>query len=96
LKGSNVWVNEQYPPEIEERRKKLYPIMRQAKRDGKRVRLVKDSLYIDGIVHNEKGDATTQPKRNSYANAVTSENSDRQPQKRPRHGSTPERSDRPR
>lgn len=26
LKGSNVWVNEQYPPEIEERRKKLYPV----------------------------------------------------------------------
>lgn len=35
LKGSNFWVNEQYPPEIEERRKKLYPVMRQAKKDKK-------------------------------------------------------------
>lgn len=33
LKGSNVWVNEQFPPEIEETRKKLYLIMRLAKRD---------------------------------------------------------------
>lgn len=33
LKGSNVWVNEQFPPKIEETRKKLYLIMRLAKRD---------------------------------------------------------------
>jgi hypothetical protein len=65
LKGSNVWVNETYPPEIEGRRKKLYPVIRQAKRDGKLVRLVKDMLYIDGVVHNENRDATAQLKQTS-------------------------------
>ena len=48
LRGSRVWVNEQFPPEIEEKRKKLYPIMRQAKKDNKQAKLVRETLYIDG------------------------------------------------
>jgi hypothetical protein len=48
LRGSHIWINEQFPPEIEERRKKLYPVMRQARKEQKRVRLVKDILYING------------------------------------------------
>lgn len=48
LKGSNIWVNEQFPPEIEEKRKTLYPVMRTARKNGHRVKLVRDSLYIDG------------------------------------------------
>ena len=45
LRGTRIWVNEQFPPEIEERRKKLYPVMRQAKKDHKRTKLVRDTLY---------------------------------------------------
>lgn len=30
LKSTNIWVNEQFSPEIEERRKKLYPVLRLA------------------------------------------------------------------
>lgn len=30
LKSTKIWVNEQFPPEIEERRKKLYPVLRLA------------------------------------------------------------------
>lgn len=48
LKGSKVYANEQFPPEIEEKRRKLYPGQRQAKKDNKRVQLVRDVLYIDG------------------------------------------------
>lgn len=48
LKGSKVYANEQFPPEIEEKRRKLYPVQRQAKKDNKRVQLVRDVLYIDG------------------------------------------------
>ena len=51
LSGSNVWVNEQFLPEIEERRKKFYPVMRQAKKDKKRTKLVRDILYIEGEVY---------------------------------------------
>lgn len=92
LKGSNVWVNEQFPPEIEERRKKLYPIMRLAKRDGKHVRLTKDLLYINGQLYDPDKDVSTQPERLPYSRVVNS--GSRQPQKRPRHGSTPDRVDR--
>lgn len=84
-----MWVNEQFPPEIEERRKKLYPIMRLAKRDGKRVRLVKDLLYVNGELYDPEKDVSTQPERMPYSRVVNT--GSRQPQKRPRHGSTPDR-----
>lgn len=79
----------QFPPEIEERRKKLYPIMRLAKRDGKRVRLVKDLLYVNGELYDPEKDVSTQPERMPYSRVVNT--GSRQPQKRPRHGSTPDR-----
>lgn len=34
LKRTKVWMNEQSPPEIEEKRKKLYQVSRQAKKDN--------------------------------------------------------------
>jgi hypothetical protein len=40
-------VNERLPPEVEEKRQKLYPMMRAARKGIKRVKLV-DKLYIDG------------------------------------------------
>ena len=40
-------MNEQFAPEIEEKRK-LYPIMRQAKKNNKRTKLVREILYFDG------------------------------------------------
>ncbi|XP_062577804.1 uncharacterized protein LOC134239653 [Saccostrea cucullata] len=51
LKGSNIWVNEQFPPEVEEKRRKLYPVMRKAMKNNKRVKLVVDKLYIDGEMY---------------------------------------------
>ncbi|XP_062570261.1 uncharacterized protein LOC134232323 [Saccostrea cucullata] len=51
LKGTHVWVNEQYPPEVEEQRKKLYPVIRQARKEHRRVKLVKDTLYVDGELY---------------------------------------------
>jgi hypothetical protein len=40
--------NEQFPGEIEARRMKVYPVMKQAKREGKYVSLVRDKLFVDG------------------------------------------------
>ncbi|KAK3100391.1 hypothetical protein FSP39_019214 [Pinctada imbricata] len=45
LRGTDFRVQEQFPPEIEERRKTLYPVMRDARRKKDKVRLVKDILY---------------------------------------------------
>jgi hypothetical protein len=46
LRGTRICVNEQFPPEIEEQKKKSYPVIRQAKKDHKRTKLVRDVLYI--------------------------------------------------
>ena len=40
LKGSNIYVNEQFPREIELKRKLLYPVKREAGRAGDRVVLL--------------------------------------------------------
>jgi hypothetical protein len=44
-------IQEQFPKKIQEERRKLYPVMNEAKRNGQRVSLVKDKLYINGRVH---------------------------------------------
>ena len=41
-------INEQFPGEIDARRMKVYPVMKQAKREGKYVSLVRDKLFVDG------------------------------------------------
>ena len=53
LKGKPYGISEQFPPEIENKRKELYPIMRDAKREGKKVKLVRDKLYINGKPYNK-------------------------------------------
>lgn len=90
LKGSNVLVNEQYPPEIVERRKKLYPVMRQVKKEKKQVKLVRDVLYIEGEIYTPSMEsarqiASTQQTGPSHASQQTPR-SDRQPNKKQRQG----------
>ena len=48
LRGKSVSFHEQFPAEIENRRKQLYPVMKQAKRDGKMATMTRDKLFIDG------------------------------------------------
>lgn len=51
LKGEqnrNYGINEQFPREINEKRKLLYPYYKSAKRQQKRAQLIQDKLYIDG------------------------------------------------
>ena len=47
LKGKQYGINVQYPVEIEQRRRKLYPILKKARDEGKRAHLVRDKLYIN-------------------------------------------------
>ncbi|KAK3106878.1 hypothetical protein FSP39_001866 [Pinctada imbricata] len=49
LKGTNYWVQEHFPPEIEQRRKALYPVMRDERRKKNKVALVKDRLFVNGV-----------------------------------------------
>jgi hypothetical protein len=48
LRGKHVSIQEQFPAEIENRRKQLYPVIKQAKRDGKMATMTRDNLFIDG------------------------------------------------
>ncbi|CAC5411232.1 ANPEP [Mytilus coruscus] len=47
LKGSDYGVNEQFPPEIEQRRRRLYPIMKEERRKRAKVVLNRDKLYVN-------------------------------------------------
>ena len=48
LKGTNFYVNEQFPPEVQAKRARLFPKVKAARRDGKRAWISYDTLFIDG------------------------------------------------
>ncbi|XP_062572580.1 putative leucine-rich repeat-containing protein DDB_G0290503 [Saccostrea cucullata] len=48
LKGKTFQINRQFPDEIEQARKSLYPIMKELRRKGETVKLVRDILYVNG------------------------------------------------
>ena len=49
LKNTEVVMSEDFPPDIEKRRSKLYPIYKLAKKKNHKAKLVTDRLIIDGI-----------------------------------------------
>jgi hypothetical protein len=51
LKDTRFGISEQYPREIQERRKLLMPVMHRARAKGSTVKLVQDRLYIDGTLY---------------------------------------------
>lgn len=51
LRGKRYGINEQYPASIEDTRKVLYPVMKEKKRNGHKVAMVRDNLYIDGELY---------------------------------------------
>ena len=53
LAGTRMGISEQFPSAIEERRRKLYPVMKSQRRAGKHVKLVRDALYINGVRYHE-------------------------------------------
>lgn len=48
LRGTHFGINEQFPEEIESKRRELYPIARHFRKEQKRVAMVRDKLYVDG------------------------------------------------
>ena len=64
-KDNGYNIREQFPPEIEARRKLLYPVMRSYLRDPKnRVALVRDKLYINGALYEPPGANGTDSSKN--------------------------------
>ncbi|KAK3105279.1 hypothetical protein FSP39_021534 [Pinctada imbricata] len=80
LKGSNMGINEQYPASIEDKRRELYPVMKNLKRNpNNKVRLVRDKLFVNGQLYqggNESsGQRTTEYVRDRYTHPQQSGNS---------------------
>ncbi|XP_045214306.2 uncharacterized protein LOC123564644 [Mercenaria mercenaria] len=48
LQGTNFYMHEQFPKEVNDKRRKLLPQLKEAKRAGKKAWLSFDTLYIDG------------------------------------------------
>ena len=58
LKGTNYGMNDQFPREINQRRKVLLPVLKEHRQKGRRTALVVDKLYIDGQLYR---DSSTTP-----------------------------------
>jgi hypothetical protein len=56
LRGKPYGISEQFPPEIEDRRKVLYPVMRRLRQAGEKPKLVRDRLYVNGKPYNSSFD----------------------------------------
>ncbi|OPL07265.1 hypothetical protein AM593_09605, partial [Mytilus galloprovincialis] len=52
--GKQYGVNKQFPEAIEQARKSLYAVIKEMKAEGHRVRLVRDILYVDGLIYNHQ------------------------------------------
>jgi DNA repair exonuclease SbcCD ATPase subunit len=48
LKGTRFYVHEQFPPDVMAKRRRLVPLMKKAKEDGKTAWISYDTLYING------------------------------------------------
>jgi len=53
LKGTPFGISEQYPQEVMEARRRLVPIMKKARSEGKEAYLRIDKLYINKQVYKE-------------------------------------------
>ncbi|CAG2203812.1 unnamed protein product [Mytilus edulis] len=56
LKGTNISVRTQFPVKIEKKRKSLYPVLKQAKKDRKKAVLIRDKLFIEGELYKTNDD----------------------------------------
>ena len=75
LRGTYFGVNEQFPPEIEEKRRKLYPIMKEEKK--KKVVLIRDKRFVnnelvvpDEATHLEPRRSSTRPNKRTKVNST--------------------------
>lgn len=51
LRGTNFYINEQFPPEINAQRKELKQVMKEKRNQGHKTNLVYNKLYIDNVLY---------------------------------------------
>ena len=60
LKGKPFGISEQFPAVIEDRRKELYPVVKELKQQGERVKLVRDRLFVNGQLYTGNVDSASE------------------------------------
>ncbi|CAG2203096.1 unnamed protein product [Mytilus edulis] len=96
LKGRPYGIREQCPHEIEQKRKELYPVLKQAKQQNRQASLVRDRLYIDNqlyipdtVLEDTRTEHTGSSSTNHDTSPKGSYSSDTPPSKRQRQGPSP-------
>ena len=56
LRGTYFGIREQFPAEVEEKRRTLYPVVRDCKQKGLRTKLVRDRLFIENKLYDPSND----------------------------------------
>ena len=84
LRGKPFHINRQFPDEIEQACRSLYPLMKELRQKGDRVKLVRDTLFVNGEPY--QPEVSSSPPRAGSSQYTPR----RQRYKRPRVSSTPE------
>lgn len=71
LQGTPLGIAEQFPKEITENRKQLFPVLKKAKRDKKKAVLVRDKLFIEGKFYEPVNKVIQPPREGSVTNLHT-------------------------
>ena len=53
LKGTHFGIKRQFPKEIENKRKSLYPVLKESKKNKKKATIVRDKLYVEGNLYRQ-------------------------------------------
>ena len=92
LKNTPFGIHQQFPKPIEDKRRKLYPVLKDAKRQGKHAVLVRDKLFINGSQYFvDDTDEATHVNRISYRDSLltTPKEADRPYKRQRRSDSSP-------
>lgn len=72
LKGTDVWIDEDYPKEVQEERRRLIPQMKEAREKGYRAQVRYNKLIVNGEIYraNAFGEEETEGEGGSGSNSV--------------------------
>jgi hypothetical protein len=86
LKNTPFRIHQQFPKPIEDKRRKLYPVLKDAKRQGKHAVLVRDKLFINGSQYfvDDTDEATHVNRINYHDSLLTTPKEADRPYKRQR------------
>ena len=99
LKSTHIGIHQRFPNIIEQRRKKLYPVQKEAKQNDQQTVLVHDQLFINSVLYQcddnmdelHQANDTRNESRPAYRDALltTTSKESQRPYTRQRYGTSP-------